>query len=507
MGLMEAGVYYNVMEHKPKTDNSLISTPNIVLHKLLTFSASVALMCQMAPTAWWVQQLHRFAIACVSVMFAVNVGVVFCLKRNRRRRAFTPLSIVAAYLSPVYILAIDAVTMLTTKRHLAMVVCVPLPLAATTYWLTGGETCSWFEDLVLFDVWLFVLVFLLRKAAWFVLNLHEKEELVRYFKTTAYDFMEQAPRAELLYAATNGFTCIVGVQLGKLFWIWVARSLGVLPIFQAFYLSGFHAFSIMGDPTWGWSCNMWFYQVYFRRWHRFFHLSPAQYLTKHFDHHDVLPLASIGSSGSGYLEAFHKSLSLWQNPYSALHGPFLIHYLLSAGDEWSHNMCPTAQYSSIVGLKHVHVDHHYGRTVPLGFDYEQEVEEDNFKYDQSLWENIATFLPEGFTLPEVEARGALEANFGRGVMSPSEWNLPGTLPVSSMMGSLAKSVLNETVKIPAVLIGVVCWPTNTVAHAILGVVALLTATRGGAKKLDLVSSRSPCPTARGLRARCRASLR
>ena len=37
-------------------------------------------------------------------------------------------------------------------------------------------------------------------------------------------------------------------------------------------------------------------------------ISAAQYLTKHWEHHDVVPLASIGSQGSGYQEGAVRSM-------------------------------------------------------------------------------------------------------------------------------------------------------------------------------------------------------
>jgi hypothetical protein len=64
----------------------------------------------------------------------------------------------------------------------------------------------------------------------------------------------------------------------------------------------------------------------------------------------------------------------------------------------------------------VHVDHHFNRTVPIGVNYEREVEEDNFKYDAALWENIERFLPEGVSLPASEAPGAANAAFASGQM-------------------------------------------------------------------------------------------
>ena len=49
----------------------------------------------------------------------------------------------------------------------------------------------------------------------------------------------------------------------------------MLPVYQAFYLTGVFSFMIMGDPNW-FCANMWHWQQWFRRWHRFMHISPAR---------------------------------------------------------------------------------------------------------------------------------------------------------------------------------------------------------------------------------------
>jgi len=303
---------------------------------------------------------------------------------------------------------------------LRLLLCVPLPLTAAAYMLTVDLALPWFEDLVLVDVWMFVLVFACRKGALFTINLHEKDEMVRFFKTTCYDFIESAPRAELLYSATTGLSAVIGTQLGKFFLLEMSRSVGLLPLFRAIYLSGFGAFVIMGDPTHGFNCNVMWFEFFFRRHHRFFHLSAAQYLTKHWEHHDVLPIASIGSQGSGYQEAFVRCIAPWQYPGSAFFGPNTYSYSMTSGDEWSHNYCPTASLSGVIAIKHVHVDHHFNRTVPLGVNYDRDVAEDGFRYDMALWENISSFLPDGFQLPEREPPNGVHAAFGAGA-----FNIPG----------------------------------------------------------------------------------
>jgi hypothetical protein len=60
-----------------------------------------------------------------------------------------------------------------------------------------------------------------------------------------------------------------------------------------------------------------------------------------------------------------------QQSYSALFGFNAFAYGVSVGDEWSHNMCPTISHSSVIAQKHIHVDHHFRRTVPLGFNWDQ----------------------------------------------------------------------------------------------------------------------------------------
>ena len=57
-----------------------------------------------------------------------------------------------------------------------------------------------------------------------------------------------------------------------------------------------------------------------RKHHKFEHISAAQYLVKHFEHHDVVPVASIGSADTGFQESFHRSLSPWQYTNSFVFG-------------------------------------------------------------------------------------------------------------------------------------------------------------------------------------------
>jgi hypothetical protein len=293
-------------------------------------------------------------MAVATTMFALNAGVLMYIGRQRTRKCFTPLAILSAMLSPLYMAPIDLMSMCREKGQLRMLLSAPLPLALATYLLTGGRTLSWVEDVLVVDVWSFVLLFAVRKSALFVINLHEKDEMVRFFKTTCYEMIERAPRAELLYCATTGECAVIGSQIGKLFLFQASRALGLQPVFQAFYLSGVAAFVIMADPNYGFGCDRWWFELHFRRWHRFQHLCAAQYLTKHFDHHDVLPVASIGSQGTGYQEAFFRSIAFWQSPGCALFGPSLFQYASFAGDEWSHNYCPTASFSGVLMHKCVH---------------------------------------------------------------------------------------------------------------------------------------------------------
>jgi len=239
------------------------------------------------------------------------------------------------------------------------------------------------------------------------MEVRDRAEITRYFATTCFDFIEHAPVCEIIYSATTGYNSLVGAQMGKVAFLAAARAIpGMLPVYQAFYLTGVFSFMIMGDPNW-FNAGMWHWQGWFRRWHRFMHISPVHYLVMHWDHHDVVPLASI--SGAGFMENFHRSLTPWMSPYSALFGFNAFAYGVSVGDEWSHNMCPTISHSSVIAQKHVHVDHHFRRTVPLGFNYDQEVEEDGFSYDTALWGNLATFLPPSFELPEKESHAGMTA--------------------------------------------------------------------------------------------------
>ena len=392
----DAVLYLKVNDAKIITDKRLISTPNLAFLKVQNYVLSALLLSSVCPKAWWLLQLHRMGIACVCTVFTVNTAVLFFLKRNRPKAVFTPLSIVVGSLSLLYVIPIDFATMMTKPSHLKMLA-LPLMLYCVFFFLMP-TAFSWFEDAVLVDVWFFIFLFTCRKFRWFTTNLDEQAELVRFFKTTCFDFIEKAPTAELLYSATTGLCNCIALQLGKVLALTLAQRYEMIPHLQAVYFGGFIAHFYMAIAM---DFNGFWLNYYFIPHHTFEHVSAKQYLTKHAEHHDVVPVGSIVSADTGFQEGFHRSISPWQYMNSWLFGFNFIQYFVSVADEWGHNYCPTAKYSSVLALKNTHVDHHFNRTVPLGFRYETEAAERGFKYDTALWENFAKFMP-GVDIPEHE---------------------------------------------------------------------------------------------------------
>jgi len=409
---MDAVLYWKIDSYKPKTEKALVTTPNLVFLKCFNYTLATALMYNTWPHSQWMRVVHAIGMFCCVASFVMNTVVLLLLKRERPKTTFTPFSIIATSLSPLYVIPIDVITMFTRPGG-PIIIGVALGFYACTYLATGGYLLSWFEDFLLLDVWAFVLFFVYRKVGWFALNMREQDEIVRFFKTTCYDFIEHAPKAELLYSATTGMCGIIAINLGKIAALCLFRYLGAVAHLQALYFSGLVGFYILAFKF---DFNAWFITYWFLRHHKFEHLSAKQFLCKHCEHHDAVPVASIGSADTGFQEGFHRSIAPWQYTNTFLFGPNWIQYFAAMGDEWSHNYCPTAKYSSILQFKHVHVDHHFARTVPLGFHYETEVEMHDFKYDSALWDNIASFMP-GVTLPEHEDWRELRAAAEAGMFS------------------------------------------------------------------------------------------
>jgi hypothetical protein len=88
-------------------------------------------------------------------------------------------------------------------------------------------------------------------------QLLERDEIVRFFRTTCYEFIERAPATEMVYSASTGFQGIVGLQVGKFVALVLARQIGLLGVFQSFYLSGAVSFTIMAFQYVGLPASCW----------------------------------------------------------------------------------------------------------------------------------------------------------------------------------------------------------------------------------------------------------
>merc|ERR1712232_547182 len=134
--------------------------------------------------------------------------------------------------------------------------------------------------------------------------------------------------------------------------------------------------------------------ISFLRHHKFNHAHASAYLTQHFEHHDVVPLASIGAAGGGFQEVLFRGLGLVHFNNQWLLGYNLFRqYVATSYDEWAHNYCPTASRSGIIAVRDIHVEHHFDRTLPLGFRYDDEMAVGWRGYDERFWENIKRFAP------------------------------------------------------------------------------------------------------------------
>ena len=131
-------LYLNLAKHKPKTDKRLVSNANLLFLKAFNYTLTVALLCQLSPSARWVRSMHHVGIACIIVLFALNTSLVAVLSHKRPSTCFTPLTIVATSFSTPCIIAIDILTLLCTPRQAAMIVSAAAPPYVFVRWLADG---------------------------------------------------------------------------------------------------------------------------------------------------------------------------------------------------------------------------------------------------------------------------------------------------------------------------------------------------------------------------------
>lgn len=274
----------------------------------------------------------------------------------------------------------------------------------TTFYLVHFKihpNIPYFKESIYLDIWIFFFVFLYRKFSWFQENIKEKKQIVEYFTGTCWGRITKAPELEFMYCATTGLCNCFAIQIGKLIMYLIGLkfpSLSMLApggLLQSFYTASLLYYGFLYIIAWYSpkfynsirnEVNEWYY-----RHHKFQHIVPSQYITKHFEHHDVIPLASIGANDTGFQESVHRSLTM--TLYGPICGYNVISYINAIQDEWDHNYCPVASNCGIIERKPIHLEHHMNHTVPFGFIYEVEVQKNNFKYDDTIWQRILQFAP------------------------------------------------------------------------------------------------------------------
>jgi hypothetical protein len=410
--------YLRIDKLKGRTDKSLCSNCNVLFAKILNYGLTLLMLRAVTPSElpWQIAHLHN--CGCWAFCFAstVNCLVLYLLSPERPTTSFNPLLIISATLQSITIILADFVEIIQSPLNRGRYFFIWFSLVWTIY-STIPPCIPEFKTLFYLDIWAFFFYFFIRKVCWLMQNIREKDEIVRYFSTTCWDRVQKAPVLEFIYCATQGICTVMAIQLGKVCIVFGcsqlhardASSEGTVGIVEAIYAAGFVLEVLQLLPTKFFGVEM---LAHFNTWHykthKFMHQDPAQYVTKHFDHHDVLPLASIGSLDSGYQEGFLRGI----NPssiYLNCRFNLLYAYAGESFQEWSHNYCPTAKNSEVISSKIMHLEHHMNRTLPFGFVHDYEVEQNGFKHDEAIWMKIKEFLPE-IKLPEksVDKRSMLK---------------------------------------------------------------------------------------------------
>ena len=410
--------YFRLQNVPNVTDKSFVSNSNILFLKCLNYSLAILLLWAVSPepkthqALFWVNFVGSTIFGFVGVLNVLALCVVWPKRPTTRFRPF-PI-ILATFSTPILILAdlFSETTASIVNPQRILINRNPIQLAIL---FTGVHrylkpSLPHFEYFYYLEIWCLFFVFLVRKIGWLRLNLQEKDKIVEYFSTTCWERISKHPRAEFVYCATTGQSNIMATQLGKfivhlsvslLFGVNV--SLGPQGAFQCFfvaYLMGGalklfvkHRARLHSEKSGSKFANPWVLQsnAWYYKHHKFHHCVGAQYLTKHFEHHDVVPLASIG--GTGFQETVHRGLTWQYHNFFGNTGNFYRFFIAVANDEWAHNYCPTASHSGVINFKPPHLEHHMNRTLPFGLITEFEIKENGYKYDESIWDNIKNAVP------------------------------------------------------------------------------------------------------------------
>jgi hypothetical protein len=378
-----------------------ISNWNVIFTKVVNYSLAFLLLFRVCPSvessplAFYIHVIGSFCFGFVAILNVVLIGVIW---PKRPSQSFDPLPIVWAIVTMPMITLMDLGIELMKPLKLAKQL-LALALCFYVIHFHSALYIPWFELSVFMDVWSFFAVFVVRKAWWMSQNFGELDLIVKYFKDTCWSNRVTSPRLEFIYCATTGLCTNFALQIGKLMYYYIAmvffpRSLEAGGIFQTFYISCFvHSvlyYVCITQTSLGYRQLLLEVNRWFIRHHKYFHISGIQYLTKHFEHHDVLPLASIG--GAGYNENLHRALCLTNfGPYCGYNN--IMTYTILFFDEWHHNLCPATSNCDTLLDKPIHLEHHMNHTVPLGFIYDHEVKHNKFKYDEVIWDKVRVYLP------------------------------------------------------------------------------------------------------------------
>lgn len=396
--------YFNVLSAPICTRYDHISNWNIVFTKVINYSLALLLLwgvCPSMETSPFSFYLHFIGSISFGMISFINICLICAIWPKRPSSSFSPLAIIWAIITIPMITLMDLSLELMqplklAKQLLALAVCFYIfHVSFANYQLS----IPYFELSIFIDVWSFFTIFLCRKVWWLNQNLNEVDVIVDYFKETCWCNRVKKPILEFYYAATTGLCTTFALQIGKLLFYYMAltyfpESLKAGGVFQTYYLSCLlHSFlyylvitkSSLGFRSLLREANRWFI-----RHHKYFHVSGIQYLTKHFEHHDVLPIASIG--GAGYNENLHRALCLTNfGPYCGYNN--IMTYTILILDEWHHNLCPASSNCDTLKDKPIHLEHHMNHTVPLGFIHQDEVKYNNFKYDEAIWDKVKQYYP------------------------------------------------------------------------------------------------------------------
>jgi hypothetical protein len=221
----------------------------------------------------------------------------------------------------------------------------------------------------------YILVFFASKVRWLVLNLLDERQIVDFLQGTSWKTRLAHPKMEFLYCFSTGITTLMGQQVPRMLLLLLLPERLVSSMFITGAVMGI-VLAVLGDWEFDQATTL------FLKHHTDEHCT-ENYIY-HFEHHDVLPLASIGSAENGYLEGVIRGFQPFY--FNSIFHVGLTEYINTMLSECVHNYVPTFCPFGLA-VKFCHAEHHFNHAEPYGVVPSKEK---HFEYNEKFWTYAAS---------------------------------------------------------------------------------------------------------------------